>query len=221
MKRHIPNLLTAGNLVSGCIGIIYSFKYPEVATAYFIWISCLFDFLDGFAARLLKVTSEIGKELDSLADVISFGVLPAILIFQQVSKQDETYAWAGLLLAICAAFRLARFNTDTRQTENFIGLPTPAMALFISALPFVTERFELQSYMMEIYLVLTMLMAYLMVSPLNLPALKFKNLNWKDNGIKFTVVAASLIFIIGFGAAGISISILFYILTSFFQPKIN
>lgn len=221
MKRHIPNLLTAGNLVSGCAGIIFSFKYPEVPVAYFIWIACGFDFLDGFAARLLKVTSDIGKELDSLADVVSFGVLPALMIFQSVSKHNASIAWAGLLLAVAAAFRLAKFNTDTRQTENFIGLPTPAMALFISALPFVTELFMLQEYVMEIYLILTMLMSYLMVSALNLPALKFKQLNWKDNKLKFTVVAAALIAVIGFGAAGISMAILFYILTSFFQPKIN
>jgi CDP-diacylglycerol--serine O-phosphatidyltransferase len=221
MKKHIPNLLTAGNLLAGCVGIIFSFKHPDIPAAYFIWFACIFDFLDGFVARILKVTSTIGKELDSLADVVSFGVLPAVIIYQQINQTHPDLAWFGMVLAVAAAFRLARFNTDVRQIENFIGLPTPAMALFISALPFVIEQFVLQNFSLEIYLTGTIIMAYTMVSSINLPALKFKSLIWKENGLKFIIIAVSIVAISVFGTAGISISILLYILTSFFQPKIN
>jgi CDP-diacylglycerol---serine O-phosphatidyltransferase len=137
MLRHLPNILTCCNLISGCLGILFLLEGRGIPAAYFVWISCLFDFFDGFAARWLKVSSPIGKELDSLADVVSFGVLPSFVMYKLLDNNTlVTYLpYIAFMIAAFSALRLAIFNVDETQTDSFRGLNTPANTLFISALP--------------------------------------------------------------------------------------
>lgn len=215
MVRHIPNVLTSGNLLCGCMGVICSFTNPEIASAWFVWAACVFDFFDGFAARLLKVTSPIGKELDSLADMVSFGVLPAIVMKNMLEVSGAgIWSWVGLSLAVFSALRLAKFNIDTRQSDSFIGVPTPANALFICGLPSLIILFP-DGWIGAIPLaVLTFLFSWLMVSSIPLFALKFKNFAWSDNKLRFTFLFATVLLIAIFHEAGLPMSILLYILFS-------
>jgi CDP-diacylglycerol--serine O-phosphatidyltransferase len=135
LKKHFPNAITCANLFSGCVGIVLAFKGELVAASYAIFLSAIFDFFDGLASRVLKSFSGIGKDLDSLADVVSFGVLPAVIMYQlflqghQIDNVSTYLNFIAFLIAVFSALRLAKFNTDTRQSENFIGLPTPANAI--------------------------------------------------------------------------------------------
>ena len=133
--RHLPNALTCGNLLCGCVGIIFTLQDGAAVSAWFVWAACVFDFLDGFAARALKVNSPIGKELDSLADMVSFGALPAIVMFQMIDtiSSNNFFPYTAFSLAIFSALRLAKFNVDDKQKDSFIGLPVPANALFITS----------------------------------------------------------------------------------------
>lgn len=219
MKRQIPNLLTLSNLLTGTSGIIFLFTKPEWSPAWFVWLACVFDFLDGFAARALKVTSPIGKELDSLADIVSFGVFPSLFMFKLLENSGAgSMAWFALMLAAAAAWRLAKFNTDTRQTMGFLGLPTPAHALFITGLPFLLSFTGMDSIMLYAGLVSVFAMAWLMISELPLPALKFKSMGWTENRFTFSLILLSLALIIFLKEAGIPLSILVYIIFSFFIP---
>ncbi|MFM9076455.1 MAG: CDP-alcohol phosphatidyltransferase family protein, partial [Bacteroidota bacterium] len=211
------------NLLCGCAGIVCAFTRPDLPLAWFVWAACGFDFLDGFSARLLKVSSAIGKELDSLADVVSFGVLPSVQLFMMMGgATGGPVSWTGFALAAFAALRLAKFNVDDRQTESFSGLPTPAMALFITGLPFVLALIGSAETPVYLPLLATVLMALAMVSPLPMAALKFKSLTWKGNQVIFLLLATSLVLIVMTGAAGIPLSILFYLFLSLlarFSPK--
>lgn len=215
MTRHIPNALTSGNLLCGCAGIICSFTNPEIPTAWFVWAACVFDFFDGFSARLLKVSSPIGKELDSLADMVSFGVLPGILMRNLlINAGAGQWSWLGLSLAVFAAIRLAKFNIDTRQSDSFIGVPTPAHALFICGLPALMELLPGGWFSQIPLLIITVLFSGLMVAPIPLFALKFKDFQWSHNKIRFTFLVASVLLILFFKAAGIPLAILLYIIIS-------
>lgn len=147
--RQIPNLLTLSNLLCGCLAIKFAFEWNLVMSAYLVGLAAVFDFLDGFAARLLKVTGEMGKQLDSLADMVSFGVVPGVMAFQLIKislftnvvyHEGDVYhvmdsmAYLAFIIPVLSAYRLAKFNIDTRQTDKFIGLPTPANAIFFSSL---------------------------------------------------------------------------------------
>lgn len=147
--KQIPNLLTLSNLLCGCLAIKFAFEWNLVMSAYLVGLAAIFDFLDGFAARLLKVSGEMGKQLDSLADMVSFGLVPGIMAFQLlkislftdvVYHEGDVYhiidslAYLAFMIPIFSAYRLAKFNIDTRQTDQFIGLPTPANAIFFSSL---------------------------------------------------------------------------------------
>lgn len=161
ITKQIPNLLTLSNLLCGCLAIKYAFEWDLVMAAYLVGLACIFDFLDGFVARLLKVSGEMGKQLDSLADMVSFGVVPGVVMFQMMRAVDwafrtkesanfelttldfgltyEDYysplCYSSFLIIILSAYRLAKFNIDSRQTDKFIGLPTPANAIFILSIP--------------------------------------------------------------------------------------
>lgn len=219
MFRHIPNILTLGNLVTGCAGIICSFNYPDLAPIWFIGIACAFDFLDGFSARLLKVSSPMGKELDSLADVVSFGVYPAVIILHQLNKSGaNSLSWCALSLAAFSALRLARFNIDQRQSDSFIGLPTPAMALFVAGLV-EAIGWAPANWHSSILLTITAALSLLMVAPLPLVALKFRNFAWNGNQVRYLVVAGSAIVVTLLGIAGIPLAIAFYLFTTFTEDK--
>ena len=213
LLRHLPNALTCGNLFCGCIGILFAVQYSPITAAYFVWAACVFDFFDGFAARALHYSSPIGKELDSLADMVSFGVLPAITIFSLIESQtfNSFFSYSAFLLAIFSALRLAKFNIDERQKESFIGLPVPANALFITGLVFLPSPFDQVTSSVPILIGITVLFSLLLVSPLELFALKFKNYTWADNKIRFTFVFVSVLLLALFKAGAIPLIILLYV----------
>jgi len=213
LSKHIPNALTCGNLVCGCLGILASFQYPPIAPAYFVWAACIFDFFDGFAARAFKSYSPMGKELDSLADMVSFGVLPALVMFRLMSgvSQNEWLPYSAFLLVVFSALRLAKFNIDENQRDSFIGLPTPANALFITSLVFLGGSLSIVTSNPFILLSLTVLFSFLLISPIPLFALKFKNFTWSDNKLQFTFGLLSVLLLIVLRAAGIPFIILLYI----------
>lgn len=214
--RHIPNALTSGNLLSGCLGLIsLSGNYP-VEPAYFIWMACIFDFFDGFAARLLKVSSPIGKEFDSLADMVSFGVLPSLAMYHWIDSSAEAgwLAYVSLMIAVFSALRLARFNVDTRQTDLFIGVPTPANAIFITSLVFLPDSVRSIVLTTPVLTGITIIFSLLMVSPIELFSLKFKNFSWANNKLRFTFLAVSVFLLLALNAGALPIIIILYILIS-------
>jgi len=226
MKKHIPNAITCLNLLSGCIGLVYAFDNQLITAGYFILISALFDFFDGMLARLLKAYSEIGKELDSLADMVSFGVLPSVIVYQlfRIASPEQAYlSFFAFLIAIFSALRLAKFNIDTRQTENFIGLPTPANALFILSLPHIVSSGTFAEYILNpvILAIVTLVMSLLLVAELPLFSLKFKNLKFSDNLFRFVLLGLSVIFLIILKFAAIPLIIVSYLILSFIQNSLE
>ncbi|MBK6267373.1 CDP-diacylglycerol--serine O-phosphatidyltransferase [Marivirga sp. S37H4] len=219
IKKNIPNFITAANLVSGCIGIYFALQSNFVFAAYFVALAAVFDFLDGMMARLLKVHSEIGKQLDSLADMVTFGVLPSFIVFQYLQNNEAGWlSFLAFFMAVCSAFRLAKFNIDTRQGDQFLGLPTPANALFICFLVFLREYSELAFiFTNEGLLVITFLFSVLLVVELPMIALKFKSLKWEENVFRYLIIVFSLIIIGVFQFSGVPIVILLYIFMSAIQ----
>jgi CDP-diacylglycerol--serine O-phosphatidyltransferase len=216
LQRHIPNVLTSGNLLCGCLGLVSILNNLPIESAYFIWAACVFDFFDGFAARWLKVASPIGKELDSLADMVSFGVLPSIVMFQWIDASAEIgwTAYAALLIAIFSALRLAKFNIDSRQTDSFIGVPTPANALFITSLIFLPEILRSNVINPMVLTTIAIIASLLLVSPIELFALKFKDFSWQNNKVRFVFLGLSIILLFILKAGALPLVILSYIVIS-------
>jgi CDP-diacylglycerol--serine O-phosphatidyltransferase len=232
--KHIPNSITSANLFMGCLSIVATFDGNLTLASYFIIAAAIFDFFDGFAARLLNVHSEIGKQLDSLADVVSFGVAPGF-IFYALSQDHLIFEYGFLkfvpvilvasylpfLIPIFSAIRLAKFNIDTRQSDSFIGVPTPANALFICCIPFVLESgpFYAEQIFTSVWFLLAfpILSSYLLVAELPLFALKFKQFGWKGNEIRYVFILASIILILFFKYFGIGLSIILYVLLSLYN----
>ncbi len=234
MKKAIPNAITCLNLFTGCVAIFAAFQDSLVFAALLVYLAAIFDFLDGMLARLLHAYSEIGKQLDSLADMVSFGVLPGVIMFKLMQKAIQSSDWASLvtmelfpflafIMIIFSALRLAKFNIDSRQTSSFIGVPTPANTLLISSLPLILDNdlFQLHDFILNPInlLVLTVVMSLLLVAEIPLFALKFKNLTWKDNSIRFIfiLITLPLLFLLKFAA--IPIIIVVYILLSLIKPS--
>lgn len=218
MKRHIPNALTCANLLSGCIGVVFAFKGDLNVAAYAVLLSGIFDFFDGFIARLLHVKSAIGKELDSLADMVSFGVLPGVVMFQLLAESSFSspyLPYLGFLITIFSALRLAKFNIDTRQTEDFIGLNTPMNTLFIVSLPFIQKQYPGMINSSILLIAITIVMSLLLVSEIKIFSLKFGSLDWAGNKIKyiFLLISAALIAFLKFTA--IPFVLVIYICASF------
>lgn len=217
IKKHIPNTLTCCNLLSGCVAASYA--YTGLAREALCWIivGAVFDFFDGMSARLLGVSSPIGKELDSLADNVTFGVAPATIVFFELSSMDyPTWMTSPLvgdimlrdilplaafaLLVAFSAVRLAKFNIDTRQTTSFIGLPTPANALFWASLIATKANWLESSPWMPIAMfVMVCISSWLMVSEIPMFALKFKHWGWEGNHVKYSFIALSLVLMLLFG----------------------
>jgi CDP-diacylglycerol---serine O-phosphatidyltransferase len=230
MNKHIPSFFTSLNLLCGCFAIAFASKYYYSLALNFIVIAAVFDFIDGVSARLLNAKSEFGKQLDSLSDVVSFGVAPAFMIFQFMN-QNKSYLpdsdlnsilpYFAFLIPVFSALRLAKFNIDTRQSEYFIGLPTPANGLFFASLPFVDyqsfalidigQQFKYLFSNNYFLLILTVIFSYLLISNIKLFSLKFKILSWHDNQIKYLFLIISFIFIILFSVQSIPLIILLYI----------
>ena len=224
MKKHIPNTITCCNLICGCIATYYAFQGNFNLALAFIIGGAVFDFFDGFTARLLHVSSPIGKELDSLADDITFGFAPAAIVFSMLKTVPviTDIAWLNALLpytafliAAFSALRLAKFNLDERQTSSFIGLPTPANALFWGALILGTQEFWCDfNYALPVLLLGVFLSSWLLVAEIPMFALKFKNYSLQDNKLKYGFILLSLILLIFLTWTGFSVIIVIYILLS-------
>ena len=220
MSKHIPNLLTISNLICGCIALYFAFKGELVFTAYLIGLAAIFDFMDGAAARLLNVSNPLGKELDSLADMVSFGLVPGAIVFYLLEESPlSQYSFMALIIPIFSAYRLAKFNVDENQNENFIGLPTPANCLVFISIPLITT-FNSDSTIAnlfekpEILLIITILMSMALVSKINMFSLKFKNLKFQDNKIRFFIITMSIMLLTWLKFIAIPIIILLYIMMS-------
>jgi CDP-diacylglycerol--serine O-phosphatidyltransferase len=216
MKKHIPNILTICNLLCGCMAVANAFVSHYKVALFFILAAAVFDFLDGFAARLLKSISAIGKELDSLADVISFGLAPAWIAVALLSYKEfmfsEILIFSGLLIVAFSALRLAKFNTDERQTNSFIGLAVPANAIFWAGL--ANSYGKQMSDNQIIVFILIAVSCFLLVCNLPMFSLKFKNFNPKDNIWQFILIFIALILLIIIRLDAIMWIIAVYILLS-------
>lgn len=240
-KKYIPNILTLLNLLSGTIAAIFAMQGELVLAAYLVFLGIFFDFFDGFAARLLNVQGELGKQLDSLADVVTSGVVPGIVLYQLLKTKNtleilntEIISWesqkieflpfVGLLITLAAAYRLAKFNIDERQSSSFIGLPTPAASLVVLSLPLILEftSFEFAATIIEnkwFLVVLTLVLSFLMNAEIPLFSLKFKNFTWKDNQLKFVFLMCTMLLVVVFQFVAIPLVILLYIFLSLFYKE--
>jgi len=237
MKKHIPNIFTCLNLFCGCIAVIMIFRYKPQNdptndlhylewAAYLVFLAAFFDFLDGFSARALKVHSDMGLQLDSLADVITFGFVPGAIVYQLLRMSDPSLIYANenflrifqffpFIITVFSAYRLAKFNIDERQTESFIGLPTPANTLLIVALPLILQHdtFHLTGLIRNPYfiIILSVVMSYLLIAEIPLFSLKFKNFTWKQNRYQYILLASSVILLSVFFYVAIPLIILLYV----------
>lgn len=198
MKKHIPNAITCANLFSGCIGVVFAFKGELETAAYFVLLSGIFDFFDGMVARLLNVKSAIGKELDSLADMVSFGLLPGVVMFQLLKSSDYTNTYIpylGFLITVFSALRLAKFNIDERQTEDFIGLNTPMNTLFIVSLPFIANDYQAIISSTPLLVGIVVVTSYLLVSEIKIFSMKLRDVSWANNKMKYLFLMLSVLLI--------------------------
>ena len=229
MRKHIPNTITCCNLLSGCVAATYAFEGVYPLAFVFIIAGAVFDFFDGLSARALGVSSPIGKELDSLADVVTFGFAPAAMVFSWLRECADAHLdmlaafvvpFAAFLLVAFSALRLAKFNVDERQTTSFIGLPTPANALFWGAIVLGSHDIVVAApYGWIAVLSLVVLFSYLLVAEIPMFSLKLKNLSWKANRITYIFLLVSLILLIFLGFNGLSAVIGWYIILSVLTQK--
>lgn len=229
MKKHIPNALTCGNLLCGCAGITAVLLRNELVLAsYLIGLAAVLDFLDGFIARLLKAYSPIGKDLDSLADMITFGLLPGVIVFKLLSNylfNDPSIdlgtatllPHVAFIIPVFSALRLAKFNIDTRQTDSFIGVPTPANTLLIASIPLILQQHREWSEWITkpvTLITLSVVMSLLMVTELPLFALKFKTFAFRPNAIRYFFLLLALVLLAVLQATAVPLIIVLYILLS-------
>jgi CDP-diacylglycerol--serine O-phosphatidyltransferase len=238
MKQHLPNFLTLLNLLCGTIAVLFAVQSQFVTAALFVFIGIVFDFFDGFVARKLDVQSDLGLELDSLADMVTSGLVPGIVMYKLLANAfkdisvvpDDTWNASlqlhgleqsflpifGLLITLASAYRLATFNIDEDQQAYFKGLPTPANTLLIISLPLIME-FQLTNFMSALILNpwflmgLTLLSCYLLNSGIKLFALKFKTWDFRPNAIRYSFVVLSMLFLAAFHFVAIPLIILLYI----------
>ncbi|PBQ30845.1 CDP-diacylglycerol--serine O-phosphatidyltransferase [Sphingobacteriaceae bacterium] len=243
IKKNIPNTLTLGNLFCGCLALVQAFNGNLVWAAYFVGISLVLDFFDGFAARALKVSSPIGKDLDSLADMVTFGVVPGVVMFKMLSftlaplyltdiftgteaKTDSLIPYLGFIITVFSCIRLAKFNNDTRQSDSFIGLPTPANTMVICSFPLIAQA-QIESQGLNLleykdllpvlswFLVgITVVFSILLVAEIPLFALKFKNFSWLTNKLVYSFLAVTAVLVALLKFVAIPLVIVLYILVS-------
>lgn len=222
--RNIPNSITCCNLISGCIATYNAFLGDIRMALLWIIVGAVFDFFDGMSARLLKVSSPIGKELDSLADDITFGFAPSAIIFYELSIMEypsellmlKPYLpYFAFVMAAYSALRLAKFNLDERQSLGFIGLPTPANALFWGALFVGAQNFmESTVYMLPVVLLMICVSCWLLIAEVPMFALKFKQWGWKSNEVKYIFLISCLPLLMIFGITAFSVIIAWYVVLS-------
>ncbi len=225
MRKHIPNIITLANLFSGCIAITMAFKGNFTAVAAWVAVAALFDFLDGVFARWLNAYSDIGKELDSLADVVSFGVAPAAAVFillrdyalfpALTGPLSEFVPYLAFMIPLFSALRLAKFNVDERQTTSFRGLPTPANGLFwVSLCAGISDMAARNSYIFPLIILLIAVLSWLMISELPMFSLKIKKITWRGCERQWLLAALMITFVLLLGISGISLGILAYVVLS-------
>ncbi len=242
--KHIPNTITLANLLCGCLAIIYTFYGDLIFAGILVGVAAVFDFLDGFAARMLKAYSDIGKDLDSLADMVSFGVVPGFVMFKMLAWLTGSYygngvfaalatgvsAWyplAGIVIILFSALRLAKFNNDTRQTGGFIGLPTPANAILVCSLPLVFDfgqSYQLVNLVNAPFItdganlaIIACILSLLLITELPLFSLKFRSFGWKENKTRFLYLAGCLMMFLIMGLPALPLCIVLYIATGVVQ----
>jgi len=230
MLLNFPNALTCCNLICGCMATGAAFHAHFGWALVMIIAGAIFDFFDGMAARALGISSPIGKELDSLADIVTFGVAPSAMVFQLfglvqypdwLSSLASYFPYTAFLIAAFSALRLAKFNLDERQTTSFIGLPTPANALFWASLIFGAMPFLTSPRFNAVFLFLFMLAScFFLIAEVPLFALKFKNLTWQDNKVKYIFLVGCLL-LLPQGPIAIAAIILWYIVLSLISWKMN
>ena len=228
IKKHIPNLITLLNLFSGCIALVFALNKDFDLAFYFVCLGIFLDFFDGFFARLFKVSSPLGLQLDSLADMVTSGVVPGVVMYQMIANSSAFptmnsdvvfYPFLGFIITLGSCYRLANFNIDTRQTDSFIGLPTPANALFILSLPLVLKYSD-SIIILEVLtnhwllMVITLFSAYILNAEIPLFSLKIKKFNITDNVLQIVFLSLSLLFLLFFEYLGIPMVIIFYVLLS-------
>lgn len=234
IKSQIPNIITLLNLFSGCIAIVFASQSQFELAFLFVCLGIFLDFFDGFFARMFKVQSELGLQLDSLADMVTSGVTPGFVMFQMLLKTSgeesviNIHSWdnsvmllpfLGFIITLGACYRLANFNIDTRQTDSFIGLPTPANTLFIMSLPLVMQYGTIESvnsllHNPYVLLVITLLSAYIMNAEIPLFSLKIKQFNWSKNALQVFFLTFSLILLVLLRYLAIPLIILSYVILS-------
>jgi len=244
IKKHIPNFITLLNVFCGCLAVIFAVKNQLEIAAFFVFLGIFFDFFDGLAARLLKVQSELGLQLDSLADMITSGVVPGIVMYQLFNraldiheKVNDGHSWSdtwhwfqnevhilpllGLLITLASAYRLAKFNIDENQTSSFIGLPTPANTLLIVSFPLILAYqditvIDVHAIILNKWFLITMtlLSSYLLNAKISLFALKFKDWSFKNNMVKYIFIIFSMLLMVILQFVAIPIIIILYVLIS-------
>lgn len=228
IKSQIPNVITLLNLFSGCIAVVYASQGYFDWAFLFVCLGIFLDFFDGFFARMFKVQSELGLQLDSLADMVTSGVVPGLVMYQFLkllvtdSGMFEFLPYIGFVITLGACYRLANFNIDTRQTDSFIGLPTPANALFIMSLPLVVlyGQDTIVSGLLNnqwVLVVISFLSAFIMNAEIPLFSLKIKNFSFKKNALQIFFLIISVILILLFRYLGIAMVILLYVVLSVFN----
>ncbi|GAQ48956.1 phosphatidylserine synthase [Flavobacterium psychrophilum] len=232
IKKHIPNIITLLNLFCGCIALVFAVDMNFEMAFFFVSLGIFLDFFDGFFARLFKVSSPLGLQLDSLADMVTSGVVPGFVMFCLLaSSQNQIYGYTilpylGFIITLGSCYRLANFNIDTRQTDSFIGLPTPANALFILSLPlvlldsnneFITNA--LQNHW--VLIAISVASAYIMNAEIPLFSLKIKDFTFKKNALQILFLASSVLLLLFFRYLGIAMVIVFYVLLSVVNNLIN
>ena len=235
IKKHIPNAITLLNLFCGCIAVVFVAGYNHETAPdnfeyafYFVCLGIFLDFFDGFFARLFNVSSPLGLQLDSLADMVTSGLVPGFVMYQLMangSNPTTYFSFLGFIITLGSCYRLANFNIDERQTDSFIGLPTPANALFIMSLPMV--KFDTESlFILEavtdkgILLGITLCSAYLLNADIPLFSLKIKKITFKDNIIQIVFLALSLLLLLTQHYLGIPLLIIMYVLMSVINNKL-
>jgi CDP-diacylglycerol--serine O-phosphatidyltransferase len=234
IKRMIPNALTMGNLFCGCMAVVMAVQDHLDVAALFVVVGIVFDFFDGFAARMLKVTGPLGKQLDSLADMVTSGLVPGIVMYQLLHDsiimnfpEHQSSATSlltkitffGFIITLASAYRLAKFNIDTRQSNSFIGLPTPANTLFIVSLPLILQ-FQGTPLLTSIILnqwfliVLTLLSAFLLNANIPLFALKFRCFGFKENALRYCFLMTAIVLMLALKFIAIPVIVVLYILLS-------
>jgi CDP-diacylglycerol--serine O-phosphatidyltransferase len=227
IKKHIPNLITLINLFCGCIAVVYVSEANYLMAFYMVCLGIFFDFFDGFFARLFKVSSPLGLQLDSLADMVTSGVVPGYVMFSLFSNSGHELGtnsfipFLGFIITLGSCYRLANFNIDTRQTDSFIGLPTPANALFIISLQVVLDMYSDSSLLILeiltnqwILLLITLFSAYILNAEIPLFALKIKKFNLKDNVLQIVFLVICLLLVVLLQYMAIPLIIIFYVLLS-------